>query len=87
MTSSAVLNPGRKMNSRVSASLSRAASSARGHAQFDGLGANFLSIDAAAIVADFDDHLVALMIGVQPDFALCGVCPELAALRPVQCRG
>src|SRR6202035_192499 len=55
VTWSAVLKPGRKMKSRASASLSRAAS---------------LRVDAATVVGNFDDDLVPLVIGVQPDDAL-----------------
>src|SRR5271165_1636916 len=42
----------------------------RCEAEFDGFGANFPGIDAAAVVADLDDDLVALMIGVETDHAL-----------------
>ena len=42
----------------------------RRQSQFDGLGANLLRVDAAAVVGDFDDDLIAVVIGVQPDDAL-----------------
>ena len=37
------------------------------HSQFQGLGANLLGVHAAAVVGDFDDDLIALVIRMQPD--------------------
>ena len=55
--------------------------------KFNGLGANLLRIDAAAIVGDFDDHLVAVVIGVQPDDSLRLLAQLCGVLRAAQCRG
>ena len=41
----------------------------RHHSQFERFGANFLGVDAAAIVADLDHHLIALVIGIQLDLS------------------
>ena len=67
------------MKSKASASLKRATSSGRRHSQFDGLGANLLRVHAAAIVGDFDDDLIALVIRIQPDDTLRRLA-QLAAL-------
>src|SRR4029077_7923736 len=37
------------------------------HSQFDRFAANLLRVDAPAIVANLDHHLIALVIGIQPD--------------------
>ena len=81
MTTSAVLNPGRKISSRVSASLIRAASSVEYNSQLDRLGADFLHIDAAPIVTDLDHHLIALMQGMQPDLSSRWLAQTPALLR------
>ncbi len=78
MTSSAVLNPGRKMKSRVSASVRREAS-AGAMSPVRWLCSESFGVDAAPIVGDFNDHLVALVIGVQADCSLRGLA-RFAAL-------
>src|SRR5579862_1483403 len=40
-----------------------------GHSQLDRFAANLFEIDTAPIVADLDHHLIALVVGVQPDAA------------------
>ncbi len=41
----------------------------RQHSQFDRFAANLLRIDAPPIVANLDHHLIALVIGIQPDLS------------------
>src|SRR5579871_6939556 len=47
--------------------------------KFDGLGADFLRVDAAAIVGDFDDNLVAVVVRVEADASMRGLA-QLATL-------
>ena len=51
----------------------------RRQAKFDGLCANLLRVDAATVVGDFDDDLVAVVIGVQPHDSLRQACPACGA--------
>ena len=67
VTSLEVLRPAWKMRSRASLSLMRAACSGLRMALGDRLLDDHREIDAVAVIADLDDHLVALMIGIEAD--------------------
>ena len=53
------------MRSRAAASPKRARFFRRHHSELDRLGANFLYIHTAPVVADFDYNLIALMMSIQ----------------------
>src|SRR5579872_3414937 len=50
-----------------------------GKTEFDGFGTDFLRVDAAAIVGDFDDNLVAVVVRVEADASMRRLA-QLAAL-------
>ena len=53
----------------------------------DGLVADALRVDAAAVVGDLDDDLAALVEGVQEQPALGRLAPRDAARPAARCRG